>query len=211
VRGAEAARKLRALGVKGILIKAAELGYITEVTCGMPKCFCPEELGGAGYFQRRTHPWTDWEPTHEHFPIPKRDGGQRTLDNTILAHRLCNKLDYFISQGLSIEKDLARIEAAREAAAAANRSQSAPAAEAVAEVFAPKPASPAKSPRKRKPPAAWKSLPPAELAAHLLATLTIADCHWTTEPRLPRENRESFIRRIVLGETPESATEDAAA
>jgi hypothetical protein len=120
VRGAEAARKLRALGVKGILIKAAELGYITEVTCGMPKCFCPEELGGAAYFERRTHPWTDWEPTHEHFPIPKRDGGQRTLENTILAHRLCNKLDYFMSQGLSIENDLARVEVARKAVAAAN-------------------------------------------------------------------------------------------
>ena len=84
------------------------------------------------------------------------------------------------------------------------------AAEAVAEVFAPEPAHPAKSPRKRKAPA-WKSLPRAELAAHLLATLTIADSDWTTEPRLPRENRESFIRRIVLGETPESATELAAA
>jgi hypothetical protein len=59
-----------------------------------------------------------------------------------------------------------------------------------------------KSPRKRKAPA-WKSLPPAELAAHLLATLPISDSAWTTEPRLPRENRESFIRRIVLGETPE--------
>ena len=106
---------------------------------------------------------------------------------------------------------LARVEAAREAAAAANLPQSAPAAEAVAEVFAPEPASPAKSPRKRNAPAAWKSLPPAELAAHLLATLTITDSAWTTEPRLPRENRESFIRRIVLGETPESATEEAAA
>jgi ribonuclease HI len=82
----------------------------------------------------------------------------------------------------------------------------APAAEAVAEVFAPKPASPVKSPRKRKAPA-WRSLPPAELAAHLLATLTITDSAWTTEPRLPRENRESFIRRVVLGETPESGTD----
>jgi hypothetical protein len=45
---------------------------------------------------------------------------RRTLENTILAHRLCNKLDYFISQGLSIEKDLARVEVARKAAAAAN-------------------------------------------------------------------------------------------
>ena len=197
------------MGVKGTLIKAAELGYITEVTCGMPKCFCPEELGGASHFVARTQTWNDWEPTHEHFPIPKREGGKATPDNTILAHRLCNKFDYFISQGLSIEKDLARIEAAREAAAAANLSPSAPAAEAVAEVFSPEPASPTKSLRKRKAPA-WRSLPPAELAAHLLATLTIADSAWTTEPRLPRENRESFIRRIVLGETPESAIEKAA-
>jgi hypothetical protein len=205
------ARELRALGVRGILIKAAELGYVTELTCGMPKCFCPEEWGGAGYFEPRpTRSWSFWEPTHEHFPIPKRDGGKATPDNTILAHRLCNKLDYFISRGLSIEKDLARVEAAREAAAAANLSQSAPAAEAVTEVFAPEAASPAKSPRKRKAPAR-KSLPPAELAAHLLATLTIADSAWTTEPRLPGENRESFIRRIVLGETPESTTEETAA
>ena len=40
------AKALKDLGVKGPLIKAAELGYITELRCGMPKCFCPEELGG---------------------------------------------------------------------------------------------------------------------------------------------------------------------
>lgn len=205
------AAKLRSLGVKGPLIKAAELGYITEVRCGMPRCFCPEVLGGAGYFEPRTHRWNDWEPTFEHFPIPKREGGRQSVDNAVLAHRLCNKLDYSMSNGRSTEKDLARVEKqARAAVAAANLSQSTPAADAVAEVFAPEPASPVKSPRKRKAPA-WKSLPPAELAAHLLATLTIADSAWTTEPRLPRENRESFIRRIVLGEIPESATEDAAA
>ena len=204
------ARKLRALGVKGTLIKAAELGYITELKCAMPKCFCPEEWGGAAYFERRPiRSWSYWEPTHEHFPIARRDGGKATPDNTILAHRLCNKLDYFISHGLSMEKDLARVDAARVAAGAANLPQSVPAVEAVAEVFAPELPSPAKSARKRKA-AAWKSLPPAELAAHLLATLTIADSAWTTEPRLPRENRESFIRRIVLGETPESTTEETA-
>ena len=32
------------MGVKGTLIKAAELGHITEVTWGTPKCFCPDEL-----------------------------------------------------------------------------------------------------------------------------------------------------------------------
>ena len=116
VRGAEAARKLKSLGVKGTLIKAAELGYITEVTCGMPKCFCPEELGGAGYFAPRTNQWNDWEATLEHYPIPKREGGRKTVDNAVLAHRLCNKLDHFIRKGLSIEKDLARVRRACEEA-----------------------------------------------------------------------------------------------
>jgi hypothetical protein len=52
-RGRAAAAKLKALGVKGILIKAAEQGYITQLVCKMPECFCPEELGGACYFEPR--------------------------------------------------------------------------------------------------------------------------------------------------------------
>jgi len=43
-RGRAAAVRLKALGVKGILIKAAEQGYITQLACKMPECFCPEEL-----------------------------------------------------------------------------------------------------------------------------------------------------------------------
>jgi hypothetical protein len=112
-RGADVAKRLRALGVKGILVRAAELGYITEVKCGMPQCFCPEELGGAGYFAPRTNQWNDWEATFEHYPIAKLDGGRRTVDNAVLAHRLCNKLDHFIRHGLSIEKDLERIRRAQ--------------------------------------------------------------------------------------------------
>ena len=78
--GAEAARKLKCLGARRILIKAAELGYITQVTCGMPECFCPEELGGARNFEpRTTGELSDWEPTVEHFPIPKRDGAVRVV------------------------------------------------------------------------------------------------------------------------------------
>jgi hypothetical protein len=42
---------LKALGVKGILIQAAEQGYITQLACKMPECFCPKELGGACYFE----------------------------------------------------------------------------------------------------------------------------------------------------------------
>ena len=116
-RGAEAARKLKSLGVKGILIKAAELGYITQVTCRMPECFCPEELGGACYFEPVTNPGTDWMPTHEHFPRAKREGGHRSLDNAVLAHRLCNRIDYSITVGRSYAKDLERVRKAREAAA----------------------------------------------------------------------------------------------
>src|SRR5690242_7023040 len=56
-------------------------------------------------------------------------------------------------------------------------------------------------PRKsRKAP--WRELPPAEMAAHLLATPTIADGVWTSQPRLPRETRSDFVRRVLLGETP---------
>ena len=103
------------MGVKGILITAAELGYITEVKCGMPECFCPEELGGASHFESVTG-YSDWNPTHEHFPTPKRDGGQRTVDNSVLAHRLCNRIDYSKTVGRSHARDLERIRKAREAA-----------------------------------------------------------------------------------------------
>ena len=110
------AKRLRALGVKGILITAAERGYITQVKCGMPKCFCPDELGGASHFESVTE-YSDWNPTHEHFPRPKRDGGQRSLENSVLAHRLCNRIDYSKSVGRSHARDLERIRTARGAAA----------------------------------------------------------------------------------------------
>jgi hypothetical protein len=111
------AKRLRDLGVKGILVRAAELGYITEVKCGMPKCFCPEELGGARYFESLAAGYSDWIPTHEHFPRSKRDGGHRTVENSVLAHRLCNRIDYSIAVGRSHASDLERIRRAREAAA----------------------------------------------------------------------------------------------
>lgn len=123
-RGAEAARKLKSLGARRILIKAAELGYITQVTCKMPECFCPEELGGARHFVPVTPELSDWMPTVEHFPTPQRDGGRESVDNVILAHRLCNRIDYAISSGRSYARDLQRIRKAREAAVGANASSS---------------------------------------------------------------------------------------
>ena len=105
---------MRALGVKGILIKAAEQGYIMELACKMPECRCPEELGGAGYFEPVTDEYSDWSPTHEHFPLSKKDGGHRNVDNAVLAHRLCNRMDYSIIADRSHARDLERIRKARE-------------------------------------------------------------------------------------------------
>src|SRR3954451_1198086 len=115
-RGRAAAAKLKALGAKRILIKAAEQGYITQLACKMPECFCPEELGGACYFELVTPELSDWMPTHEHFPLSKKEGGKESVDNAILAHRLCNRIDYSIRVGRSYARDLARIEKAREEA-----------------------------------------------------------------------------------------------
>src|SRR3954466_10988834 len=112
--GRAIAAELKALGVKGILIKAAEQGYITRLACSMPRCFCPEELGGASYFEPVTAELSDWMPTHEHFPISKREGGKVAVDNAILAHRLCNRIDYSISVGRSYARELERIRKARE-------------------------------------------------------------------------------------------------
>src|SRR4051794_7440237 len=117
-RGRAAAAKLKALGVQGILIRAAEQGYITELACKMPECFCPEELGGAFYVARVTNDssdWrSDWMPTLEHFPVSQQDGGTAAVDNSILAHRLCNRLDHSLRVGRAHARDLERIRKARE-------------------------------------------------------------------------------------------------
>src|SRR3954469_2812619 len=115
-RGRAVAAELKKLGAKKILVKAAEQGYITQLACKMPKCFCPEELGGAGYFDPVTAELSDWMPTLEHFPLSKREGGKEAVDNAILAHRLCNRIDYSIRVGRSHKKDLERIGRAREEA-----------------------------------------------------------------------------------------------
>jgi hypothetical protein len=88
----------------------------------MPRCFCPEELGGASYFEPVTAALSDWMPTHEHFPRSKREGGHRDVDNAVLAHRLCNRIDYSLSVGRSHARDLERVRKAREEAIRRRRS-----------------------------------------------------------------------------------------
>jgi hypothetical protein len=115
-RGRAVAAELRKLGVKGTLVQAAEQGYVTQLACKMPRCYCPEELGGSTYFEQVTAELSDWMPTLEHYPTPKRDGGRKAVDNAILAHRLCNRIDYSLSAGRSHASDLERIRKAREEA-----------------------------------------------------------------------------------------------
>jgi ribonuclease HI len=65
-------------------------------------------------------------------------------------------------------------------------------------------------PRKAKKSPEWKSLPPAEMAEHLLSHQTLADRTWTDEQRQKGEKRDAFIGRILLGETGETGGEEVA-
>ncbi len=199
-RGRAVAAELKARGVKKReLIRAAEQGYITELACKMPKCFCPEELGGAAYFAQVTNDWSDWRsdwtPTLEHFPVYKKDGGTAAVENAILAHRLCNRIDHSLREGRSHARDLERIRKAREEGIRRNNVQigsteggEIPTLEA--EAAKPKPKKTKKAPE-------WKSLPDAEKEQYLLDHQTISDRTWTDKPRLKGEKRDAFIRRIL--------------
>ncbi|MPZ68304.1 MAG: hypothetical protein GEU71_02115 [Actinobacteria bacterium] len=100
---------LRYVGVKGVLLKAAEQGRIKEVACSMPTCLCPEGAGGRHYFERKVHPPIDWMPTPDHYPVLKKDDGKLTVDNVRLAHRICNRVDYAIQTGKPYQRDLDRV------------------------------------------------------------------------------------------------------
>ncbi len=106
------ADELRTLGVRGVLITAAEQGKIEKLACAMPECLCPKELGGREHFEPVTEALTHWMPTNDHIEL-KSAGGHRTIDNARLAHRLCNRVDYNKSHTISYEKDLASVEKAR--------------------------------------------------------------------------------------------------
>ena len=88
--GASAGEKLEALGVRGILRQLARDGQLVDVRCEMPQCYC---FRGRVYFEPRG-PYSDWEPTADHYPRLKMHGGHLTSDNVRLSHRLCNRRDY---------------------------------------------------------------------------------------------------------------------
>ena len=86
-----AVEELERLGVSGILRQLAQHGQLVEVRCEMPQCYCSR---GRRYFDPRSKPGSDWEPTADHYPRLKMHGGHLTPDNVRLAHKRCNHLDY---------------------------------------------------------------------------------------------------------------------
>lgn len=96
------AEQLQELGVRGILITAAQKGLIDKLKCTMPQCHCPE---GATYFEKRPQKVSSWAPSVDHIDL-KSQGSQLTLDNVRLAHVLCNRVDYAKNHNINVEKDL---------------------------------------------------------------------------------------------------------
>lgn len=92
---ATVAERLKALGVKGVLIDMAKNGQILKLRCEMPTCYYPK---GREDFE----PWPDprlasereWSPNADHHPTLKRDGGQLKPWNVRLAHVYCNNMDF---------------------------------------------------------------------------------------------------------------------
>ena len=118
-RREEVAEELRRLGVRNILITAAEQGKLIEVRCEMPTCFCPDELGWRSFFEP-VH-MIDWMPTLDHIAL-KSEGGRKTLENSRLAHRFCNRVGYSTPDGPLPPKEQRRIDEARRRAIEARRS-----------------------------------------------------------------------------------------
>jgi hypothetical protein len=81
--------------VGGILIKAAQAGYITELRCEMTFCFAHDRRGFDPLDPAALGPWM---PTHEHFPLAKRYRGKTDVTNAVLAHRRCNNVGYKIEE-----------------------------------------------------------------------------------------------------------------
>lgn len=80
--------------VRGVLIAAAEAGYISVLRCAMPYCFAASR----DHFEPLGTPLSPWMPTHEHFPRAKRLKGKREVTNAVLAHRRCNNVGYKIEE-----------------------------------------------------------------------------------------------------------------
>jgi hypothetical protein len=85
------ADQLRALGVKGVLVRMAERGHLLALKCEMPQCYHHK---GRGAFDPVTTPRTKWAPSPDHHPILKSAGGHLVPENVQLSHVWFNNRDY---------------------------------------------------------------------------------------------------------------------
>jgi hypothetical protein len=82
---------LRELGVRGVLVQMARRGQLIELRCEMPKCYCNK---GRAHFDPKSHPPGRWQPSPDHYPRLKADGGYLDPWNVRLSHVVCNREDY---------------------------------------------------------------------------------------------------------------------
>jgi len=91
------AERLKALGVRGVLVQMAENEQILELKCEMPTCYC-EHPDGRKHFDLwpdpRYAPENKWSPNADHYPTLKMDGGKLKPWNVRLAHVFCNNMDF---------------------------------------------------------------------------------------------------------------------
>jgi hypothetical protein len=156
----------------------------------------PGGARGRVLLRQVTNDWSDWRndwmPTLEHFPVYKKDGGKAAVDNAILGHRLCNRIDHSLRVGRSHERDLERIRKAHEEGIRRNNVltgntdggeiptvvATVEATGEPAEETEPEAEAAALKPMKTKKAPEWKSLLDAEKAQYLLDHHTISDRTW---------------------------------
>ncbi len=83
------ADQLIALGAAAVLAVAAERGLISELSCAMPECKCPE---GREHFKERRQ-YNPWAPSADRWTVPGREGGKYLPTNVRLAHFQCNRAE----------------------------------------------------------------------------------------------------------------------
>jgi hypothetical protein len=83
--------QLRALGERGILTLPEARGGITALLWDMDVCYCPH---GRGHFDQKSHPPRRWDPSVDHHPVLKVNGGSLVRGNVRLAHIFCNRLAF---------------------------------------------------------------------------------------------------------------------
>ena len=68
---------------EGVFHVMAREGQLLELKCETPKCYCEQ---GRDFFPKPPIPDSDWDPTLDHYPILKSNGGHKDPWNVRLAH-----------------------------------------------------------------------------------------------------------------------------